>query len=315
MSCPHSVLAELHAGALPPSQRQRDAQGFQPPKRSGVALALQAMPKRARSAAAGRDTGRRKGPAQPQLPQRRAEGRQPSTKRQRQQEAGPGRRPGAGRGDRALDAEDEEIASDFSSDGEDDSVGEESDDGEDAAETADQKRLRLAKKYLEAVKREESASDEDDVEAAVENRLTKDVLQSKGRYTKRLTRGLYTGFTGAMSEESTRRRLRGHGLSVTCLAMGKDDATVFSGSKDCTVIAWDTETGQKKSVLLADKKGRKHQVLAVAASDDGRLIASGGHDRLIQLWDVRSNELLGSFSGHRDSVRSYPAALTELVAV
>ena len=81
------------------------------------------------------------------------------------------------------------------------------------------------------------------------------------------------------------------------------------------MISWDAETGQKKSVLLADKKGRKHQVLAVAASDDGRLIASGGHDRLIQLWDVRSNELLGSFSGHRDSVRSYPAALTEPVAV
>ena len=206
---------------------------------------------------------------------------------------------------RAPPPEDEDIASDFSSD-DDEEHEESSASDEDEAESADQKRLRLAKQYLAAVGSGAAgeADDEDEVDAAIENRLTKDVLVAKNRYTKMITKGLFTGFTGAMTGDSTRRRLRGHSLSATCVALGKDDMHAFSGSKDCSVIQWDVETGKKLSVMVADKakKGRDGQVLCVAASSDGRLVASGGRDKLVRLWDARSNELLGSFSGHRDIV-------------
>ncbi len=204
--------------------------------------------------------------------------------------------------------EDEEIPSDFSdeddSQEEGDTTGSSSE--EDDAESADQKRLRLAKQYLDAVNSgaAEDVEDEDEMDAAIENRLTRDVLVAKNRYIKSITKGLFAGFTGAMTTDSTRRRLRGHELSATCVALGKDDLHAFSGSKDCSVIQWDVETGKKLAVMVADRerKGRGGQVLAVATSSDGKLVASGGRDKLIRLWDARSNELLGSFSGHRDIV-------------
>lgn len=223
-------------------------------------------------------------------------------------ESGPSKKQRGGRPSKKPEEEDEEIPSDFSE--EEDSQQEEdateSSSDEDDAESADQKRLRLAKQYLEAVNAgaSQDAEDEDEVGAAVENRLTKDVLVAKNRYIKSITKGLFAGFTGAMTTDSTRRRLRGHELSVTCVALGKDDRHAFSGSKDCSVIQWDVETGKKLAVMIADReaKGRGGQVLAVATSSDGRLVASGGRDKLVRLWDARSNELLGSFSGHRDIV-------------
>jgi ribosomal RNA-processing protein 9 len=242
-------------------------------------------------------------------------GQQPPQQQQQQQQQSQQR---GGRGGQSTgpkrqrqkeEDDDEDIPSDFSSEEDDE---DESDDGnesgseEDDAESADQKRLRLAKQYLEAVNSSaaDDAADEEEVDAAIENRLTRDVLVAKNRFTKSITKGLYAGFTGAMTTDSTRRRLRGHELSATCVALGKDDRHAFSGSKDCSVIHWDVETGKKLAVMVADKakKGRGGQVLAVATSSDGKLVASGGRDKLVRLWDARSNELLGSFSGHRDIV-------------
>jgi ribosomal RNA-processing protein 9 len=68
---------------------------------------------------------------------------------------------------------------------------------------------------------------------------------------------------------------------------------------------WDVETGQvqkylwpSEDVLIShyakaigkpSEKRSKH-VLALAVSSDGRYLASGGLDRHVHLWDVRSRE-------------------------
>src|SRR5207249_11541611 len=40
----------------------------------------------------------------------------------------------------------------------------------------------------------------------------------------------------------------------------------------------------------------------VACSSDGRLLATGGDDRKVRLWDVRSGKLLRALSGHTGRV-------------
>ena len=77
------------------------------------------------------------------------------------------------------------------------------------------------------------------------NRLTRDVLEKKGRYTKHYAEALFTDY-----EAGAARRLRGHRLSVTCVALSSDNSTCFSGGKDCCVLSWDVETGRKKASLV-----------------------------------------------------------------
>lgn len=49
---------------------------------------------------------------------------------------------------------------------------------------------------------------------------------------------------------------------------------------------------------------RISQVLTLAVSGDGRYLASGGRDRLINVWDCRTDNVVETFRGHQDTVSS-----------
>ncbi len=48
--------------------------------------------------------------------------------------------------------------------------------------------------------------------------------------------------------------------------------------------------------------GHSEAVWAVAWSPDGKYIASGGEDSLVQVWDVATGEHLLTYTGHSDGV-------------
>lgn len=116
-------------------------------------------------------------------------------------------------------------------------------------------------------------------------------------------------------------------LSPTCVALTSDDTVAFTGGKDSCVVRWDLETGKKvvfpgmrtsASASRARRRARRNNssepqaldgsmahsdtVLAVAASSDGRLVATAGLDRTIVVWDVRTSTVAETFTGHRDAV-------------
>src|SRR5207247_1408656 len=57
--------------------------------------------------------------------------------------------------------------------------------------------------------------------------------------------------------------------------------------------------------LIAFLHGQKSSVYSVAFSPDGKLLAAGGLDGTIQLWDVARRKALGApLTGHNNSVGS-----------
>lgn len=96
-----------------------------------------------------------------------------------------------------------------------------------------------------------------------------------------------------------------HRQPVTSVALSEDDSRGFSASKDGTIIHWDVDSGKSEKYLwpseevlkshgVKDPQGRatKHSVhvLALAVSSDGRYLASGGLDRHVHLWDIRTRQ-------------------------
>jgi WD40 repeat protein len=86
------------------------------------------------------------------------------------------------------------------------------------------------------------------------------------------------------------RELDDHVAPIRCLAFAPDGSCLVTGSghvylPDHTVRVWDAATGLRR---LPPLQGHTDNVLCMAVSRGGRLVASGGRDRTLRLWDGRS---------------------------
>jgi len=101
--------------------------------------------------------------------------------------------------------------------------------------------------------------------------------------------------------------LEGHAASVTCLCfLGQD---LVSGSEDKTLKRWDLSPLRSKKkkaekvactashTWVAHAKG----VNDVASAPKGRMLASGGQDKMVHLWSP-TGELLGTCKGHKRGI-------------
>ncbi|MEM7315327.1 MAG: hypothetical protein AAF497_19475, partial [Planctomycetota bacterium] len=64
------------------------------------------------------------------------------------------------------------------------------------------------------------------------------------------------------------------------------------------VLAWDARTGK----IVDRLAGNLESQTAVAISNDGSLLATGGFDRIVRVWDLDSKEQLFELRGHADSI-------------
>lgn len=108
--------------------------------------------------------------------------------------------------------------------------------------------------------------------------------------------------------------LFGHYDWVTSVAFSPDNQTLASASGDSTIILWDMASGQPLGNPL---RGQSAGVASIAFRPDtpndleapgdagGQVLASGGYDGTIILWNVASRQPIGDpFVGHEQSVTS-----------
>ncbi|XP_051148123.1 U3 snoRNP-associated protein-like EMB2271 [Andrographis paniculata] len=185
-------------------------------------------------------------------------------------------------------------------------------------ETADEKRKRLADVFLDKIRKNERKTEEDDDESGEErdSHIAKILQQEQLEESGRSRRAIASRLQKPLEGEGFRFIVK-HRQPVTSLALSEDDSRGFSASKDGNIVHWDVDSGKTekyawpsvevlKSHGMKDPQGKatKHSkhVLALAVSSDGRYLASGGLDRHVHLWDIRTRAHVQAFPGHKGPV-------------
>ncbi|KAF7664663.1 hypothetical protein LDENG_00170090 [Lucifuga dentata] len=172
-------------------------------------------------------------------------------------------------------------------------------------ETPQEKKLRLAKRYLEQLKEEEEKKEEEEAFETdlIAGRLQDEVLEQRGKLQRLIAKDLIP------PDASEIRVLRGHKLPVTCLVITPDDKCIFSAAKDCSIIKWDVESGKKLHTIAGGRKGTEDRhvghtahILCMAISSDGKYLASGDMNKLIMIWEADMCKHLYKFTGHKGPV-------------
>ncbi|KAK9811211.1 hypothetical protein WJX73_010914 [Symbiochloris irregularis] len=193
---------------------------------------------------------------------------------------------------------------------------------EGAVETAEEKRLRIAKAYLQQLRAEgaEDSDGGDQLPGGIGAALRDQALEALGQQSRKLADRIDSTATASTSG----RVSRCHWQPATAVTLTADDSKAYSVCKHGQIAAVDIETGKwtsfrassvsKKQAAVtqardgpewvkhAARAAGKAALLAAAVSDDGQLLAVGGGDRFVHVFDARSHELVKSFPGHRDAV-------------
>ncbi|EPS39348.1 hypothetical protein H072_6871 [Dactylellina haptotyla CBS 200.50] len=225
---------------------------------------------------------------------------------------------------------DEEISSD-----DDDSIDSasivstaESDDESVQDETEAEKRLRLAQQYLDNLRTETEEHGFDAAEIDrdyIAERLKSSVAETHGK--------LYRHIASSLALSSSLPIQFRHAFKSTT-AVAICSPYVYTATKDVALIKWQLpesvinsvtgttakETNQEESrkpkqircvkgstsrgVRKTDATYQGHidSILCLAASPDGKFVATGGRDSRIVIWDAENLKPLRVFKHHRDSV-------------
>ncbi|PVU99429.1 hypothetical protein BB559_000730 [Furculomyces boomerangus] len=176
-------------------------------------------------------------------------------------------------------------------------------------ETEAEKRLRIAKEYVQTLKQDAEMTVGFDAEEIdkdiISARLQLDVEESSGRIHKRIANKFANNFENLSVSEYK----NGHHLSITCIAISSNIKFLYSGSKDGTVVKWDLHSKKKLAIIKGQKKGGKNPslghydaVLCIALSHDGKYLATGSSDRLINIWNPEDLSYISTYKQHKDAV-------------
>jgi WD40 repeat protein len=109
-------------------------------------------------------------------------------------------------------------------------------------------------------------------------------------------KNFYHFYTNLTNGVYASRIFHGHNGSVDSLAIVGQ--TLFSGSSECTIKAWDIKTGK----CIATFEGHEDTVYSLAGV--GETLFSSSDDFTIKAWDIKIGACIATFQGHQRGVNS-----------
>lgn len=182
--------------------------------------------------------------------------------------------------DEELDSEEEEI------NGQHKSFPEISDD-EEQHETPDAKRLRLAKRYLEEIKKS------DDEDEDVSKKLKLDYLESVGKLRKYIADNVL----GYDEENVVSLKHKLQNQPMTCLCLMSDNDTLFTGCKNGKVLRWSIKGKHQNGLISFDSS-----ISCLALTSDNKFLAISDKSFKIFIYDPRTLTKMHTFEGHQGVV-------------
>lgn len=170
---------------------------------------------------------------------------------------------------------------------------------EEEEETAQEKRLRLAKKYLQEIEEEEKDRAEFE-EGAVARRLREEYLEEKGRLRKTVAIN-YVGHNDLIT-----LRCKEHKSSITCICLSSDGNVLYSGSKDGSLVKWSVKEKVKLKALRGNrgktKPGMKSIRCLAISTDQKFLVVGDGGCKDIKVFSGDTLDHIKNLQGHRGPV-------------
>ncbi|CAL7936460.1 unnamed protein product [Xylocopa violacea] len=170
---------------------------------------------------------------------------------------------------------------------------------EDEEETAQEKRLRLAKKYLQEIEEKEKERAEFE-EGAVTKRLHEEYLEEKGRLRKTVAAN-YVNYG-----EPIVMRCKEHKSAITCLCLSSNGKFLYSGSKDGSLVKWSLKERTKLKAIKGKTKSSQNGMKCVqclAISTDGKFLVAGDSGcKHVKVFCGDTLNLIKNLQGHRDIV-------------
>jgi len=180
-------------------------------------------------------------------------------------------------------------------------------DVEEDEETVQEKRLRIAKEHIRHIETQElrRTEDADVAKSLIAHRLKEDILEKAGK----LCRTVADLYNSPDVTQIKHLRCKDHKRPITCVVVSPDCQTLYSSSKDCSIVKWSLTEMKKVTCLKridkkspASVKGHRSAVQCLSISSDGKFLASGDLDKDIHVWNPVTMEWLYTFRGHRGGV-------------
>lgn len=177
---------------------------------------------------------------------------------------------------------------------------------EDENETAQDKKLRLAKVYLQEIEKEEKARlEKEEIDHSVlSSRLKSDYLNQVGKL--RFT--VADKYKSIDSKSIKQLKSKEQHSPLTCLCISSDNQFIFVGSKDCCIVKYSLKDSKKVGSIPFVKqnsdviKGHSSCILSLAISDDSKFLAVGDESADIQIWQPNTLTHIKTLKGHKKSV-------------